>query len=205
VFVEEEMSIRAVTVGLAMFAMAASADAQCRTELKPTDGFADLSIILKCLNDEITALKAGRGAAAPTSAQQPKAGFIAVQTPSGPMSGSVGPLKFDITECRLKGTTVTCVVAVTAEKDAVLNVEKHASHVFDDSGDRRNAKAFRGKNLKEHSGAWYQEYTAGVALINEIDFPDVGPDTQVLARVVIGFSTGGSWEYKTFRNVALVR
>lgn len=185
---------------------AAPALASCPTTLKPTDGYNELSAMLKCLDDRITALE-GKGAqsrsAGPVSLPKPQASEMA-QTAQGFIVEVLG--------CAKAVTTVSCRFRVTSEKDNVLNIYNDTA-IFDAAGVQTPASgiAFQAAAETKRFRFVFKELIAGVPVDGELQFAETPGDARELAALRIKLSDADrpnrNQETKadvlTFRNIPL--
>lgn len=198
---------------LMLTAVSTAVRAECKTELKSTDSYHELSAILKCLNDEIAKLKA-----VSVGAPVEKRGSIQLpQTLSasgGKFKGTVGSYTIELTSCKRKkkkNTTdfITCRLEYTPAEEGELIFSAGNIECFDNTGERLSSPdiIITNKTISYCSTGgqcWKQGLVAGVAYQTDIEFLSVSPDVKYVAllRLKLADETE-KWVTLAFRNIPI--
>lgn len=172
--------------------------AKCDVQLKPSDGFKELSAKLQCLKAEISEL---RNVIFPQGATRP-----ALPTPVAGAAQESGGVRVELEKCSGSGGSVDCKIHLTSlTKDQTIYMSGDVIAV-DNNGVTYRWRGFQKVGEKHmESGGNSRWYVAGVRTAATISYgaqTDQSPSQ--LAALQLWLRTDGS-QYRliTFRNVAL--
>ena len=175
--------------------------ADCQTALKPTDDYKVLSSTLRCMADQMAAMRKEIDAlnGAPSSA--PGIGSLPARaSPSARVSSGI--YQIDLLGCARRGSTITCdLVVMSLGKDGNFYFHPDGTAAFDNLGrEFRVARVFfLGKNV----GHQPQSTIADVPITGRIEFDGVDATSAAVAALRLNLQGNGPGDRISFRNIVL--
>ncbi len=183
---------------LAILALRPTVHAEsCKTELKLTDGYRELSAILQCLKDEIEKLKGEAGKASPAV---PGKAALPSAPAGGTLKGNVGPLTIELTGCRKVSGSVACQIKYLSPSDGALFFGGR-SRLFDDTGQAHEISRVSGKSI---IGGFPSEQALVAGIFYQTDIQFDGVFSASVSKLELQISHDNrQWVTPVFRNIPI--
>jgi len=133
-------------------------------------------------------------------------------TPSSNSKVDVKNFTFEIIQCKLSGTTLTCDLFITnndQDRELVLGAKGNdfsrnvKSRIFDDSANEYGAiKCHLGE--KANAGEVTNSLVSGIPIKANLVFDNVSPETRLLTLLEIGFYAGDRFKAQ-LRNIPIIK
>lgn len=191
---------------MVLLGLSTAVQAECRTELKPTDRYSDLSNILKCLKDEIGKLRTVPSESAPPINETPP---VAVNT-EGEFNRIFGPYSIKLTACNQKNKTVVCKIEFTSVEDGLLMFNVGGTIYADKSGLIHSCNKIQAQKSNGYSTPLNKtgdstlviSTQAGIPYTADVIFKQSALDIQLISRLSLSLHSK-EWQNLEFMNVPI--